>query len=53
MKIKQTGVNNMNSNFPKCEVCGKDLNNGLDMGTGICGKCWFDSKKAWDEEEEE
>jgi hypothetical protein len=41
----------MNSNFPKCEICSKDLINGLDMAKGICGKCWFDNKTDINEEE--
>lgn len=41
----------MNSEFPKCKECGKDLINGVDMAAGICGQCWFDSKKSWDEKD--
>jgi hypothetical protein len=36
-----------------CKLCGNKLTHGMDMGTGICGKCWFDSKKSYDEVEED
>jgi hypothetical protein len=39
------------SDYPKCEECGKDLINGLDMAKGICGQCWFDSFDEWEDEE--